>query len=86
MVTRTLTTSAVKAKVYNPEVDQIEEKVIDLPGKVNEAEAEKIMNKKGTKVLKIVGIEYNTELTGMSDEEWIQYSHKLPARGKKAEG
>lgn len=85
MVTRTITTTIVLAKVYNPETELIDEQIIALANKLNEKEVEKILNKKCIKVLKIVKIDYKTELTSMSDEEWIQHSHVIPSRGRKPE-
>lgn len=85
MVTRTITTTIVLAKVYNPETELIDEKTIELANKLNDKEVEKVLNKQGIKVLKIVNIDYKTELTAMSDEEWIQHSHVIPGRGHKIE-
>ena len=85
MVTRTITTSAINAKVFNPETEEIEEKVFERPNKLSIEDAEKILSKEGIKVLKIKEISYVTNLTGMTDEEWMEHSHILPPRGKKAD-
>lgn len=84
MVTRTITSTKVKATVYNIEKDEIKTLEYKLSGKLSADDALKAITKEHADVrpLKVEEVAFNEELYGMPEEKFLELAEILPARVK----
>ena len=84
MVTRTITSTKVKASVYNIEKDEIQTLEYKLSGELTADDALKTITKEHTDVrpLKVTEVTVQEELYGMSEEKFIELADILPSRTK----
>ena len=87
MVTRTITSTKAKAKVYNIEKDEIQTLEYTLSGELSAEDALKVITNEHKEVrpLKVEEVVFNEELYGMSEEKFIELAEILPARTKVSE-
>ena len=87
MVTRTITSTKVKATVYNIEKDEIQTLEYKLSGELSADDAMKAITKEHTDVrpLKVTEVSVREELYGMTEENFIELAEILPARTKVPE-
>lgn len=84
MVTRTITSTKVKATVYNIEKDEIQTLEYKLSGELSADDALKAITKEHADVrpLKVTEVEVQEELYGMSEEKFLELAEILPPRAK----
>lgn len=84
MVTRTITSTKVKATVYNIEKDEIQTLEYKLSGELSADDALKAITKEHTEVrpLKVTEVTVQEELYGMSEEKFLELAEILPPRAK----
>lgn len=85
MVTRTITTTRVKALVVDITTSQTSEKDFVLPRTYKDdisvlKTAEKMFNTEAQKIVHIISAQVETCLYGMSENEFVQLAKPLPAR------
>lgn len=85
MVTRTITSTRVKALVVDITTSHTSEKEYVLPRTYKDnvsvlKTAEKMFNTETVKIVHIISAETETCLYGMSEEEFVQLANPLPAR------
>lgn len=87
MVTRTITLTTVKAKVYDIASDVIKTVEYKLPGELSSDVALKIITKEHKEVrpLNVTELTVQKELYGMSEDKFIELAEILPARTKVSE-
>ena len=87
MVTRTITSTKAKAKVYNIEKGDIQTLEYNLSGELSADDALKVITKEHKEVrpLKVEEVVFNEELYGMSEEKFIELADILPSRTKVSE-
>ena len=87
MVTRTITITKAKAKVYIIETDEIQTLEYNLSGELSVDDALKAIKKEHTEVrpLKVTEVTVQEELYGMSEEKFIELADILPARTNVSE-
>ena len=87
MVTRTITSTKAKAKVYNIEKDEIQTLEYTLSGELSAEDALKVITNEHKEVrpLKVEDVLFNEELYCMSEEKFIELAEILPARTKVSE-
>lgn len=87
MVTRTITYTAVKAKVYDIASDGIKTVEYKLSGEVSSDVALKIITKEHEEVrpLKVTEVTVQEELYGMPEEKFIELAEIIPSRTKVSE-
>ena len=84
MVTRTITSTKVKATVYNIEKDEIQTIEYKLSGELSADAALKAITKEHAEVrpLKVTEVEVQEELYGMPEEKFLELAEILPSRAK----
>lgn len=84
MVTRTITSTKVKATVYNIEKDEIQTVEYKLSGELSADDAMKSITKeyKEVRPLKVTEVEVHEELYGMPEEKFLELAEILPPRAK----
>ena len=84
MVTRTITSTKVKATVYNNEKDEIQTLEYKMSGKLSADDALKAITKEHTEVrpLKVTEVEVQEELYGMPEEKFLELAEIIPPRAK----
>lgn len=84
MVTRTITFTTVKAKVYDISSDEIKTVEYKLSGEISSEVALKVISKEHEEVrpLKVTEVTVQEELYGMPEEKFIELAEILPARTK----
>lgn len=84
MVTRTITSTKVKATVYSIEKDEIQTLEYKLSGELSADDALKAITKEHTEVrpLKVTEVTVQEELYGMSEEKFMELAEILPLRAK----
>ena len=84
MVTRTITSTKVKATVYNIERGEIQTLEYKLSGELSADDALKAITKEHADVrpLKVTEVEVQEELYGMSEEKFLELAEILPPRAK----
>lgn len=84
MVTRTITSTKVKATVYNIEKDETQTLEYKLSGELSADDALKAITKehKEMRPLKVTEVEVQKELYGMSEEKFLELAEILPPRAK----
>lgn len=84
MVTRTITSTKVKATVYNIEKDEIQTLEYKMSGELSADGALKAITKEHTEVrpLKVTEIEVQEELYGMPEEKFLELAEIIPPRAK----
>lgn len=84
MVTRTITSTKVKATVYNIEKNEIQTLEYKLSGELSADDALKAITKEHADVrpLKVTEVEVHKELYGMPEEKFLELAEILPARAK----
>ena len=87
MVTRTITSTKVKATVYNIEKDEIQTLEYKLSGELSADDALKVITKEHKEVrpLKVEEVVFNEEMYGMPEEKFIELADIIPARTKVSE-
>ena len=87
MVTRTITFTTAKAKVYDIASDEIKTTEYKLSGELSSDVALKIITKEHEEVrpLKVTEVTVQEELYGMPEEKFIELADILPARTKVSE-
>lgn len=82
MVTRTITFTTVRAKVYDILSDEIKTVEYKLSGELSSEVALKIITKEHEEVrpLKVTEVTVQEELYGMSEEKFIELAEILPSR------
>lgn len=88
MVTRTITSTRVKALVVDITTSQTSEKDFVLPRTYKDnvsilKTAEKMFNTETVKIVHIISTEIETCLYAMSENEFVQLAKPLPAREDK---
>lgn len=84
MVTRTITSTKVKATVYIIEKDAVQTVEYKLSGELSADDALKAIAKEHTEVrpLKVTEVVVQEELYGMPEEKFLELAEILPARVK----
>jgi hypothetical protein len=84
MVTRTITSTKVKATVYNIEKDEIQTIEYKLSGELSADAALKAITKEHAEVrpLKVTEVEVQEELYGMPEEKFLELAEILTSRAK----
>lgn len=84
MVTRTITSTKVKATVYNTEKDEIQTIEYKLSGDLSANDALKAITKEHAEVrpLKVTEVEVQEELYGMPEEKFLELAEILSPRAK----
>lgn len=84
MVTRTITSTKVKATVYNIEKDEIQTTEYKLSGELSADDALKAITKEHAEVrpLKVTEVEVHEELYGMPEEKFLELAEIIPPRAK----
>lgn len=84
MVTRTITSTKVKATVYNIEKDEIQTLEYEMSGELSADDALKAITKEHTEVrpLKVTEVEVQEELYGMPEEKFLEMAEIIPPRAK----
>lgn len=84
MVTRTITSTKVKATVYNIEKGEIQTLEYKLSGDLSADDALKAITKEHTEVrpLKVTEVTVQKELYGMPEEKFLELAEILPQRAK----
>lgn len=84
MVTRTITSTKVKATVYSIEEDEIQTVEYKLSGELSADDALKAIAKEHTEVrpLKVTEVAVQEELYGMPEEMFLGMAEILPQRVK----
>lgn len=87
MVTRTITFTTVKAKVYDIASNEIKTVEYKLSGELSSDVALKVITKEHKEVrpLKVEEVVFNEELYGMPEEKFIELAEILPSRTKVSE-
>ena len=87
MVTRTITFTTAKAKVYDIASDEIKAVEYKLSGELSADDALKVITKEHKEVrpLKVEEVTVQEELYGMSEEKFIELADILPSRTKVSE-
>lgn len=82
MVTRTITSTAVKATVYDIASDEIKAVEYKLSGELPADVALKVITKEHEEVhpLKVTEVTVQEELYGMPEEKFIELAEILPSR------
>lgn len=84
MVTRTITSTKVKATVYNAEKDEIQTLEYKMSGKLSADDVLKAITKEHTEVrpMKVTEVEVQEELYGMPEEKFLELAEIIPPRAK----
>lgn len=84
MITRNITSTKVKATVYNIEKDETQTLEYKLSGELSADDALKAIIKEHKEVrpLKVTEVEVQKELYGMSEEKFLELAEILPPRAK----
>lgn len=84
MVTRTITSTAATATVYDIQSDEIKTIEYKLTGELSADEALKAIAKEHKEVrpLKVTAVDVQEELYGMLEEKFLELAEILPARAK----
>lgn len=84
MVTRTITSTKVKATVYNIEKDEIQTLEYKMSGELSADAALKAITKEYTEVrpLKVSAVEVHEELYGMPEEKFLELAEIILPRAK----
>lgn len=82
MVTRTITSTTVKATVYDIDSDEIKSVEYKFSGELSPDVALKVITKEHEEVrpLKVTEVTVQEELYGMPEEKFIELADILPAR------
>ena len=71
--TKTELAFAYKCKVFNPETEEIEERVFDFDKKLKAEKAPSIISKKfNVSVLEVISVDVSKTLYGVTNEVWEQ--------------
>ena len=86
MVTRTITSTKVKALVYVIDKDEVQTLEYKLSGELSADDALKVITKEHKKVrpLKVTDVSVQEELYGMPVEKFLELAEILPSRMAKA--
>lgn len=86
MVTRTITTTIAKTKVFDINDDVIKTLEYRLSGKLSVDDALKAITKEHTEVrpLTVTEVKVHEELYGMPEEKFLELAEILPSRTAKA--
>lgn len=84
MVTRTITSTNVKALVYVIDKDEVQTLEYKLSGELSADGALKAITKEHTEVrpLKVTEVTVQEELYGMPEEKFLELAEILPSRAK----
>ena len=84
MVTRTITSTKAKVKVYNIEKDEIQRLEYKLSGELSADDVLKAITKEHADVrpLQVDEVAFNEELYGMPEEKFLELAEILPPRAK----
>lgn len=84
VVTRTITFTTAKAKVYDIASDEIKIVEYKLSGELSADDALKAITKEHTEVrpMKVTEVEVHEELYGMPEEKFIELAEIIPPRAK----
>ena len=84
MVTRTITSTKVKALVYVIDKDEVQTLEYKLSGELSADEALKVITKEHKEVrpLKVMEVAVHEELYGMTEDKFLELAEILPARAK----
>ena len=87
MVTRTITFTTAKAKVYDIASNEIKTVEYKLSGELSTDDALKVITKEHNEVrpLKVTEVTVQEELYGMPEEKFIELAEILPSRTKVSE-
>lgn len=88
MITRTITSTKVKATVYNIEKDEIKTLEYKLSGELSTDDVLKAIAEEHKEVrpLKVIEVTVHEELYGMPEEKFLELAEILPPRAKFQSG
>lgn len=86
MVTRTITSTKVKALVYVIDKDEVQTLEYKLSGELSADDALKVITKEHNKVrpLKVTDVSVQEDLYGMPEDKFLDLAEILPSRTAKA--
>lgn len=87
MVTRTITSTKVKALVYVIDKDEVQTLEYKMPGELSVDDALKVIIKehKEVRTLKVTDVSVHEDLYGMPEEKFIELAEIIPSRTKVSE-
>lgn len=87
MVTRTICTSVICIKVYDPKADDLKVETVTITGSETEQEAinqaRRECTRKGLSFLKLLSIDTDKQLYGMKEVDFLKHAVKMKATDTK---